>query len=214
MSVPRTVLVVAPHPDDEVIGCGGKLILHRLRGDIVGVVFLTSGERGIDKLQPDKVSSIRESEARAAAAVVGALPPEFLRLPDMGLGENVCEAARRLRSVIEDRRPDLIYLPHPEESHPDHAVTLTIVNQALEGFSGGPRPPALRGYEVWTPMTRCGWVEDISAVMAQKLKAVRCYRSQLELCRYDRAIRGLNQYRGIMVGGCRYGEAMISLDRQ
>jgi LmbE family N-acetylglucosaminyl deacetylase len=208
----RTVLVIAPHPDDEAIGCGGKLWLHSQRGDIVRLVFLTSGERGMGDDRPDAVRSIREAEARAASAVLGALPPDFLRLADMGLGDDVAGAAMRLRAVIEACPPDLIYLPHPDESHPDHAATLPIVSQALEGLSARPERPQLRGYEVWSPMTRCGWVEDISAVMPQKLRAIGCYRSQLERCRYDRAICGLNQYRGVMAGGCQYAEALVSLN--
>ena len=56
-------------------------------------------------------------------------------------------------------------------------------------------------------MAKPGWVEVISDVMRQKLRAVRCYRSQLRQCRYDRAIRGLNQYRGVMMAHSQYAEA-------
>jgi hypothetical protein len=72
--------------------------------------------------------------------------------------------------------------------------------------------PKLRGYEVWSPLTCHDWVEDISAVMARKLRAVRCYQSQLRLFRYDHAVRGLNRYRGILCAGGRYAEAFVALD--
>src|SRR5262249_34874728 len=69
------------------------------------------------------------------------------------------------------------------------------------------RPKAeLRAYEVWTPMQTYDWAEDISSVFPTKLRAVRCYRSQLESFRYDRAVRGLNQYRRCLAARCRYAE--------
>jgi LmbE family N-acetylglucosaminyl deacetylase len=202
--MPEKVLVIAPHPDDEAIGCGGMICLHRGRGDPVRVAFLTSGERGLPGLPEEAVRSLREAEAEAAGAVLGVERIDFLRLPDMGLDENVGVAAERLRRVLEMGPPDLIYLPHPEESHPDHAAALPITRAAVVGLAA---PPELRAYEVWNPMTRHGWVEDVSAVMARKLRAIRCYRSQLDQMRYDRAARGLALYRGAMAAGSRYAEA-------
>jgi LmbE family N-acetylglucosaminyl deacetylase len=203
------VLILAPHPDDEAIGCGGAICLHRRRRDPVRVAFLTSGERGLRGLSKKAIQSIREAEAWAAAKVLGIEHVEFFRLPDLGLDEVIVEAAKRLRSVLEVWLPDLIYLPHPDESHPDHAAVLPIVRHALLGFTGRPEPPELRGYEVWSPMSHPGWVEDVSAVMTRKLRAIRCYQSQIELFRYDRAMRGLNQYRGVMAAGSPYAEAFM-----
>ena len=207
--MPETVLILAPHPDDEAIGCGGVICLHRRRGDPVRVAFLTSGERGLAGLSKETVQSIREAEAWAAAKVLGIEQLEFLRLPDLGLDDVIVEAAERLRPLLETWLPDLIYLPHPEESHPDHAAALPIVRTALIGFTARPEPPELRGYEVWSPMSRPGWVEDVTAVMPRKLRAIRCYQSQIELFRYDRAVRGLNQYRGVMAAGRPYAEAFM-----
>jgi len=204
------VLVIAPHPDDEAIGCGGALCLHRRRGDPVAVVFLTSGERYTDDRPPETNRAVREAEARAAGHILGIGRIEFLRMPDMGLAENVRAAADSLAKVLALEPPDVIYLPHPAESHPDHAAALPIVRGALAGAAG--KRPELRGYEVWSPLTEHHWVEDITPVMATKLRAVRCYESQLRVFRYDRAVRGLNQYRGVLMGGGRYAEAFVGLD--
>lgn len=206
------VLVVAPHPDDEAIGCGGAICLHRRDGVSVRVAFLTSGERGLGDVPPKTARSIREAEAREAAEVLGVDGADFLRLPDLGLDEHIEPGARELRKILGAYPADLIYLPHPEESHPDHAAALPMVRAALAGLPGGAEPPELWGYEVWSPMTRHGWVEDISAVMRQKLRALRRYRSQLALFRYDRAVRGLNRYRGVLAAGSAYAEAFTYLD--
>jgi LmbE family N-acetylglucosaminyl deacetylase len=207
-----SVLVVAPHPDDESIGCGGAVCLHRRRGERVRVVFLTSGERGIEGTPSEQVRAIREAEAAAAGAVLGVDGLEFLRLPDLGVAESIGPGARRLARVLAEAPPGLIYLPHPEDGHPDHAAALPLVRAALaEAFPGGPLPE-LRGYEVWSPMTAYGWAEDVTGVMRQKLRAVRCYRSQLATFRYDRAVRGLNQYRGALAARSRYAEVFRYLD--
>ena len=200
------VMVIAPHPDDEAIGCGGTLCLHRERGDPVHVVFLTSGEAGLPDLAPEAVWTIREAEGQEAAKVLDVGHVDFLRLPDLGLDDNISVAAEGVRAILETYPADLIYLPHPGESHPDHEAVLPIVRAALAPPLAN-APPELRAYEVWSPMTQHDWVEDISHVMRRKLSAIRCYRSQLEVIRYDRAVRGLNRYRGILHAAGRYAEA-------
>jgi LmbE family N-acetylglucosaminyl deacetylase len=210
--VARSVLVIAPHPDDEAIGCGGILCLHGAWGDPVRVVFLTSGERCSDTLPEEEVRRLREAEAHEACLVLGLRWAAFLRLPDLGLSADCEGAAGRLRPILEDQAPEVIYLPHPEESHPDHTAALPIVRAALAASPCLVRLPELRGYEVWSPLTRFDWVEDISEVMSRKLRAVRCYQSQLRSFRYDHAVRGLNRYRGILGSGSRYAEAFVALD--
>jgi LmbE family N-acetylglucosaminyl deacetylase len=204
------VLVLAPHPDDEAIGCGGAICLHRRRGDPVRVAFLTSGEQGLPDLPAEDARWVRETEAEAAGAVLGVERLDFLRLPDLGLADNLEEGAARLAPLLA-AAPDLVYLPHPGEPHPDHEAVLPMVRLALAGLPAGAPLPELRGYEVWGPMTRFGWVELIGAVMGQKLRAVRCYRSQLRQFRYDRAVAGLNRYRGALGAGARYAEAFVYL---
>jgi LmbE family N-acetylglucosaminyl deacetylase len=210
--VAHDVLVIAPHPDDESIGCGGAVCLHRERGDAVRVVFLTSGERGVAGAPADAARRLREAEAAAALAVLDVSRMDFLRLPDLGVAENVAAGARRLHEILAGRPPDVVYLPHPGEAHPDHAAALPLVRAAFSSIAGGAARPELRGYEVWTPMGAYDWPEDVGRHMARKLRAVRCYRSQLRAFRYDRAVRGLNQYRGCLAARCRYAEVFQCLD--
>jgi LmbE family N-acetylglucosaminyl deacetylase len=206
------VVVVAPHPDDEAIGCGGALCAHAERGDRVLPVFLTSGEQdpGLKHLPRESVWEIREPEAFRAAATLGAAAPTFLRGPDWFVGDHVSEMAERLRPILVREAPSLVYVPHPEEWHPDHRAALAVVQAALRGTDFP--PPVLRGYEVWTPLATYDDVEDITSVMRRKLNAIGCYRSQLGALRYDRAVRGLNQYRGIMAARCRYAEVYRTLE--
>jgi len=200
------VLVIAPHPDDEVIGCGGTVCLHAQRGDRVVAVFLTSGELGLKKVPRETAWLIREREARAAARILGLADTVFLRLPDWSVGEHIHAGAVLLSPILRRERPGLIYLPHAREWHPDHRAACPLVRRALSRA----RPakwPTLRSYEVWTPQETCDQVQNISPVMPRKLRALRAHRSQLDGFDYVAAVKGLNQFRGALAGRCRYAEA-------
>jgi len=203
------ILVLAPHPDDESIGCGGTLASHARRGERVSVVFLTSGELGIKGMTPEQVWQIREQEAQAAAQVLGIASVTFLRCPDWFLGDNIAPAAAALRPILEAERPEIVYLPHALEWHPDHKAALPVLASALDGISM--TAPEIRAYEVWTPLAEYGHVEDISAFIEQKLAAVRCYASQLTELHYDRAVEGLNRYRGEIAMRRPYAEVFATL---
>jgi LmbE family N-acetylglucosaminyl deacetylase len=204
------VLVIAPHPDDESIACGGTICLHAARGDRVAVAFLTSGEGGGERLRclpPEQAWRIREREAEAAAEILGVNELTFLRHPDWFLGEEVGTAADSLGPILKREAPQIIYLPHAGEWHPDHQAALPIVLLALRG--NAIPEPSLLTYEFWTPLSQYDHNEDITSVMANKVRAIRCHRSQLELFRYDLAARGLSQYRSVL-HHCRYAEVFKS----
>jgi LmbE family N-acetylglucosaminyl deacetylase len=204
-----SVLVIAPHPDDEVLGCGGTIRLRIERGERVAAVFLTSGELGLKRLPLAEARKLRETEARRAARILGIAQLFFLRQPDWTLAENVKAAAAALRPILGREKPKVIYLPHPNDSHPDHKVTLTVLKLALGG-SALPKP-GLWGYEVWSPLEVADAVVDISGVMSRKIRALHAHRSQLGQFDYVKAVRGLNQFRGAMAGKCKFAEVFRRL---
>lgn len=200
------VLVLAPHPDDECIGCGGAICRHVARGDVVSVIFLTSGELGLKHLPREQAWRIREREARSAAKVLQLASVEFLRCPDWMMGEDLPGVSSKLAPLLQRLAPGLIYLPHPNEWHPDHKAVLPALRGVLATSTA-----ALRGYEIWTPMAEPQHVENISDVMVVKLRALRRHRSQVASWDYVRAVRGLNEFRGAMSGRCRYAEVFQEL---
>ena len=205
-------MIIAPHPDDEAIGCGGTIGLHVDRGDRVVAVFLTSGELGLKNLPREQAWRQRETEAHAAAEVLSISELMFLRRGDWFISDTVEETAKALRTIFCRESPDIIYLPHSRESHPDHKASLAAVRAALPENQCA--PPILRCYEFWTPLAEYDHVENITQTMARKLRAIRCYRSQLVQYRYDQAVRGLNQYRGVTAGKCRFAEVFQSFSSQ
>jgi len=198
------VLVIAPHPDDEALGCGGTVCKHSAGGDRVAAVFLTSGELGLKQLPRDRARQVRESEARTAARILGIERIEFLRLPDWQVGQHIKEGARLLRPILKRETPEVIYLPHPSDWHPDHQAAWLVLQAAWHGKSAS--PPRVLGYEVWTPLSAHDQVENVTKTMPRKIRALRAHRSQLDEFDYERAVRGLNQFRGELAGKCRYAE--------
>jgi len=205
----RNILVLAPHPDDEVLGCGGALCQHTSAGHRVTVVFLTSGELGLKHLPREEAWRIREREARSAARILGLAGVEFLRGPDWELGGAKAKVAGGLRAILQREKPELVYLPHPGDWHPDHQATLPLLRLALA--RSGVRTPELRAYEVWTPLPEFDHVVDITALMPRKLKALRAHQSQLGEFDYVRAIKGLNQFRGALAAKQPFAEVFQTL---
>jgi N-acetylglucosamine malate deacetylase 1 len=205
------IVVIAPHPDDETIGCGGALCRHVAAGDRVAVVFLTSGELGLKALAKEEAWRIREAEAKAAARLLGIARLDFLRLPDWGVGSHIRAGARLLQPILKAERPGLVYLPHSGDGHPDHQASLPLFRRAMMDLRL--RTPEIRSYEVWTPLGEYDHVEDISAVMPRKLRALRAHRSQLGEFDYVHAVRGLNQFRGALAARRPYAEVFQSLSQ-
>ena len=172
------VLVIAPHADDEVLGCGGALARHIARGDEVEVVVLTDGARGTADGSIDiELVSQRREEAIAGLAILGVSSYEFWELPEGHVPDADVLGALTLRLAmrIASTRPDLVYAPWIGEEHADHfqAARLARLGLALSAYEG-----LALGYEVWTPLEP-RWLVDISDVWDCKRAAVSEHRSQL-----------------------------------
>lgn len=190
----RRVLVIAPHPDDESIGCGGAICWHVENKARVRVIFLTSGERGVPDASPSEAGAVREAEARAASELLGVERTEFFRAPDSKL--RVTRALRdRLAGYLDGWAPDRIYVTHRHERHADHRAAARLVVAAI---AQARVRPEVRTFEVWTPLQEFVDVLDVSDFIERKVAAVRQHRSQTALIAFDEAVLGLARYRGEM----------------
>ena len=185
------LLVLAPHPDDEVIGCGGLVALHLREGRAVHVVVATDGAQAGDGSQ-------REAESRAALALLGDATIEFLRFPDRDL-ENAVELGGRLAAILRERKPDLIAVPSPLEIHPDHAA---LSRAFCDLIAGDPSLFAdlavarVAFYEVSAPL-RPNALVDITPVAVVKYAAIEAHASQTAIRDYTSYARGLNAWRAM-----------------
>ncbi len=205
------VLVVAPHPDDEAIGPGATLLLHRALGDPVDALFVTSGVHGDHRHAHDPAAYVatRQAEARAAAAVLGIGRTEFWAYPDgmVVTAADLAAVTARLADLFARTRPDVIYAPHLLESHSDHHFVALAVQAAHRDARSA---AALFGYEVWSPLD-ADLAVDVGAVYPRKLEAIRCYASQLEQNDIPRAVDGLNRYRAVLLPpGGQHAEVFVA----
>lgn len=210
----KRIMVFAPHPDDDILGCGGSIAKHARQGHEIITVYMTSGESGSLTYSRDELAALRENEARQASLLLKVNETIFLRNPD-GYLEYNRDNLVKIVSLLRAKKPDIVYLPHRLDGNEDHRVTGKLVLDACRR-SGGPWFQECRGrpwgiktilaYEIWTPLHDVSYIEDITPYMEQKLDALRLHASQLKDIQYDEAIRGLNLYRGIMSGKGRYCE--------
>lgn len=188
------ILVVSPHPDDESIGCGGTVRKHVVEGDEVRVVFLTSGEMGIPGRRGEDAMRAREVEAEKAAEILGVGRFEFWREPDGGLRIHR-SLVERFTDLVEGWAPDRVYVTHERDMHSDHRAAARLVRHAVPVTEEGPR---VLEFEVWTPLQYLSEIVDITPHIEEKVDAIRCYQSQVDLMRFDEGMLGLNRYRGEM----------------
>ncbi|WP_287127418.1 PIG-L deacetylase family protein [Candidatus Cyanaurora vandensis] len=186
-------LVVAPHPDDESLGCGGALSL--LKGMSVRVLIVSDGTAshpGSLRYPPAKLRALRETEAQAALAVLGvaAYQITFLGLKDGTLPHpgdpGFAQAVECCENALADFVPTTVLLPWRRDPHPDHRAVWTMMTSALGALGSTPR---LLEYPVWMwdqatndHLPRVGevtaWKLDISSVLSRKLAAIAAHRSQ------------------------------------
>jgi LmbE family N-acetylglucosaminyl deacetylase len=185
----EVVLVVAPHPDDETLGCGGSIANHTASGRTVHLAFLTSGESGGSDHPQGGLGRRREGEAVAAASVLGVLDRNlrFMRFPDGGIDPTSLSHVGAVVSALRELRPALLYVPHRDDGSFDHQAAFALCWRAA-GMAGsknfpkwGTTPhwvPTILGYEVWSPIAEPAYTEDITAMVDRKIAALGCYSSQ------------------------------------
>ena len=200
------LLVLAPHPDDEVIGCGGLVAQHLRERREVRVVVATDGAQAGG-------AEVREEESRRALAHLGEnVPIEFLRAPDRALDDRI---APRLREILLDFRPDLVLAPAPIEIHPDQLALARVfcdLVQRDETLFADLAVARVAFYEVGQPL-RPNAIVDISDVAETKYAAIAEHQSQLAVRDYVGYTRGLNTYRAMTLpAGTKFAEAYYVVD--
>jgi len=212
----KNILVIAPHHDDEVIGCGGTLLKFKQRQYKITVVYITAGYSGIPLLGKEKAIETREKEARKSSQILGITNTIFLKEKDRELNFNF-HTTSKLIKIMRMTRPLYIFAPHPNESDREHRIVSEITNEAIWLANSRYFPQlgkhkswtynAILYYEVHTPIQRPQLYVDISDYIDLKTKALNAYKSQIKNTNYSYAISSLNRYRGIMSSSGGYVEA-------
>jgi LmbE family N-acetylglucosaminyl deacetylase len=175
----QQVLVVAPHPDDEAIGCAGTVLLHVQAGDRVCVAIATDGGRSKAMADPAAMRWQRLQEALDAARLMRVDRVVWIGLPE---GEWCpSDLQQPLAELMAQLRPDIIYAPSRIDFHPEHLQVAHALALALAGL---PTPQShdirLRIYQIQVPLSPVisNLVADVSAVQSASDAVLRTYASQ------------------------------------
>lgn len=183
-------LVFAPHPDDEVFGCGGAIMRHVEEGVPVTVVIVTDGAFDVKAEESANYILQRQQESNTAAKILGYGSPQFWGYADrqVAYGEKLVQ---EIVKTIQDKQADLVYAPSVFEMHPDHRVIGMAVVEAVRRIG---RDVQIALYEVGMPL-RPNRLLDISDLAERKAAAMSYFTSQNVKQRYDLHIAALNSYR-------------------
>jgi|GEM_PF-240487 len=211
----ETLVVLAPHPDDEVFGCGGLSALVAAAGGRVVPVLLTDGGAGDFSGSADAAAyaATRLAESTCAAGILGTEPPRALGFPDRSLAARGEELVAALLALFSEVRPDSVLVPSPAETHPDHRAAARAAHLAF--LRAWPDAPArLVFYEVSAPLAPNRLV-GVDAVAARKSAAVAAFASQLKERPFDALVDGISSYRAMTLpAGARKAEAFLELTRE
>jgi len=214
------ILVCSAHPDDEALGCGGTILIHRQAGR--EMVWLIATKSWTPRWDAETVAR-KEAEVTAVAAYFGFSNVIRLDLPASRLDElPFGEVLDRVGRVINDVAPEQVYTVHAGDVHGDHRVLAEAVWRSLKPFRGGRAVRRVLSYETLSstdqappeaPPFRPTVYRDIGAVLDRKIEAMQLYKTELlpsPAARNAEAIRALARIRGAQVG-VDYAEAFMLL---
>jgi N-acetylglucosamine malate deacetylase 1 len=191
--VARSVLVIAAHPDDELLGCGGTVALHARAGDRVTSVIVCEGESL--RYGPGGVG--QSDHTRRAAGVLGVQDVRALGLPDQRLDTfTLTEIITPLERVVREVRPEIVYSQFGGDANQDHEIlfrALLIATRPTEAYlraiyAFDTASSTEWGYpRAFVPDT---WV-DISTTLETKIEAMACYESEVRPYPHPRSLEAL-----------------------
>lgn len=204
----KDALIIAPHPDDESLGCGGSIIKHIEAGSKVKVIFLTNGDKGdfVGRFGNDYIS-IRKKSAIKAMKILGVKDFEFWNFGDRELNSSFEQISYKIKEVIKTFQPSIIYVPSPFEAHPDHKTAFNILWNLREVFKG---QTAI--YEVLMALYP-NILVDITNQFKKKQKAIKQYKTEMYYNDYLKKIAGLNRFRtATLPKNIKYAEAFFIIE--
>ncbi|WP_299395029.1 PIG-L deacetylase family protein [Pelagibius sp.] len=215
MASGKDILIVAAHPDDEVLGVGGTAARHADEGDKVHVLILAEGStsRGEQRdrnAHGEAIDALKQA-ARAAADCLGTQPPRFAGLPDNRMDQlDLLDIIKHVEAAVKEVDPAIIYTHHGGDLNLDHRLTHQAVLTACRPLPGA-RVEAIYAFETlsaseWStpeigrPFIPCHFV-DVSRYLDSKRKALECYHREMRPFPHSRSIENV-EYLARFRGGC------------
>ncbi len=195
----KKIVCIGGHPDDPESGCGGTLAKLVHAGHDVTIIYLTTGEAGIDGKPHDEAAAIRKQEAINASKVLGAKPVFAGQIDGDTIMNN--EWLGKLQQIIATEAPDLVFTHWPVDSHKDHQVASLLV---IQTWIRSPQKFPLYFFEVCTGEQSLIFhptdYVDISDTQEQKRQSVYCHVSQDPPGIYACGHAAMEEFRGRELG--------------
>lgn len=213
----KNILVIAPHADDEVLGCGATMAKLAKQGHHVYVLIATNASVGAPELfGPEIIRQVR-SEAIAAHKLLGVEDTSFLEFPAPALDQYPgYKMANEIAAVIRKYKADVVFVPHRGDCHIDHKIVHECTMVACRPLANS----TVKEVYAYETLSETEWGEPVAAdffvptkyvtfseeEFEVKLKAMSCFKSQLYAFPASRsleAIEALAKYRGATVSKMR-----------
>lgn len=213
----KTIAVIAAHPDDEVLGCGGTMAKHGRAGDAVHVLILAEGmtsrgERRNRKQFRKELSELAEV-AKKANDMLGVVSLRLLSFADNRMDSvDLLDVVKAVEDFLAEVRPDIVYTHHGGDLNVDHRVVHNAVVTACRPMPGI-SSKTLLFFEIassseWQTSGSASpfipnWFEDIGETVALKMQALRVYAPEMRPWPHPRSIEALQtlaSWRGTTVG--------------
>ncbi|SDB49033.1 N-acetylglucosaminyl deacetylase, LmbE family [Desulfonatronum thiosulfatophilum] len=211
----KSILVIAAHPDDETLGCGGTMARLAQEGKAVHVAYVADGvgSRIPTGLPDQQALAARRLAAANACTVLGAQLPRFGDYPDNRLDSvPLLEVVQYIEALICDHRPDTIFTHHCGDLNIDHQLVHKAVGTACRPQAGHPvttllffETPSSTEWQTPgdAPAFTPNWFVDITDTLDLKIQAAQCYESELRPWPHPRSVQGIEhlaRWRGATVG--------------
>ena len=209
------ILIIAPHPDDEVLGCGGTVAKHSGRGDEVYLCIVTKA------YTPDWSEEFlknRTKEIEKSNKILGIKKTYFLNYPTVKLDTFPQKELNEVISkVVDEIKPDVAYIPHKGDLNKDHRLIFESSLVATRPVNH--KVKRILSYEILSETEWGQSIEpfipnvyvDVSEIFEKKIEAMKAYESELKQCPHPRSleiIEALAKKRGSEVG-VKFAEAFI-----
>jgi LmbE family N-acetylglucosaminyl deacetylase len=206
------ILVVAAHPDDEVLGCGGTIARYAAAGDDVNILIVAEGATSRDDTNSEMVAALKQCAAKAAL-MLGAKPPIMLGLPDNRLDSmDRLDVIKAIERHIEEIGPNTVYTHHGGDLNIDHRIVYEAVITACRPVPGS----SVRQIFSFETVSSTEWATpsighafsanhyvQISDQMETKIRAIQAYETEMRPFPHARSLESVKtvaRLRGSQVG--------------
>lgn len=176
----ENIFIICAHSDDQVLGVGGTILKYAKENKKVYTYILSYGESSHPWLKPEVIKDIRITESERADKILNGSGIKFFDLKETKFKDKYEETFKRLKILIEKKKPTKIFTHVSDDPHPDHRVTYNLVLDIVDNLT---YKPAVYAFEVWNPFklrqrSQPKLYVDISKQFKKKIEALKVFKSQ------------------------------------